>query len=215
MNIQTFNYSLQIDDSLVWQYNEATALQTLIEGKQNWYNLNVSQFWENWYNDVFNLATANEFGLSVWSIILNLPLFLIPDSDEGHLIWGYGQYRKNYNNGNFKASNSPIILTIEEQRLVLQLRYFQLTTRGSAPDVNAFYKIVFEPFGTVYMLDTLLMKIKYIFLFTPSANLLRAFQEYDLLARSQGVGIKYWFSNRATWGFGPFRKNYNNGNFGD
>ena len=63
--IQDFTFSANLLESLLWQYNEAETLQSILQQKQDWYDLNFSQFWDDWYNDVFNLQTANNFGLSV------------------------------------------------------------------------------------------------------------------------------------------------------
>ncbi|NIT55538.1 MAG: DUF2612 domain-containing protein, partial [Aliifodinibius sp.] len=65
--------------------------------------------------DVFNLDTANDFGLSVWSVILNTPLTVEnnePEPDNSN--WGFGNNRKNFNNGNFTAFGSSFALKTEE-----------------------------------------------------------------------------------------------------
>lgn len=213
MKIQQFDYSVDLLRALLWQYNDAAAIQSLLTQKQEWWTENQTAFWENWYNDVFNLQTANDFGLAVWSFILNLPLFINILPITPKISWGFGQYRKNFNNGNFARTQGGIVLTTEQKRLVLRLRYFQLITRGAAPEVNAFLKIVFVDYGDVYMLDGLDMSITYVFMFDPPSALLQALTDYDLLPRPAGVKLKTFFANRKTWGFGQYRKNFNNGNF--
>jgi hypothetical protein len=72
-DIQQFDFSVNLLQALLWQYNGATNLQGLLEAKYNWYYTNQSQFWNDWIGNVFNLATADDFGLAVWSIILGQP----------------------------------------------------------------------------------------------------------------------------------------------
>ena len=72
--IQLFDFSVDLLRAILWQYNDATRLQSLLQQKQDWYNEQQTEFWSSWYRDVFNLDTANDFGLAVWSIILEVPL---------------------------------------------------------------------------------------------------------------------------------------------
>src|ERR1700722_13545679 len=180
MKIQNFDYFINVAISLLWQYNEATSLQSLVLDKQEWINENNNEFWINWHDNVFNLQTANDFGLSVWSIILNLPLFIpiLPDSPDKP-IWGFGQYRKNFNNGNFARTQGNIVLNIEERRLCLKLRYFQFVNRGSSLEINKFLYFSFSAagLGQIYVLDGLDMTITYVFKFKPSYSLLSALIE--------------------------------------
>ena len=167
---QEFDFSVNLLQSLLWQYNEALRLQSLLESKQDWYNENQANFWTNWYRDVFDLRTANDFGCAVWSIILGIPLTIPTSGDfaDGDS-WGFGQYRKNFDNGNFSGAATPFItLSLAQKRIVLRLRYFQLTSRGTVPECNYAAREIFGP--GVYVLDGLDMTAKYIFPSEPSAE---------------------------------------------
>jgi len=212
-DIQEFDFSVDLLQNILWQYNEATALQSLITQKQEWYIRNHTEFWSDWMVDVFDLNTANDFGLAVWAIILNIPLVVAADPQPGKIAWGFGPERRRFNRGNFAPSASGFGLTTAEKRLVLKLRYFQLVTRGAAPEVNAFLNYVFGP-GVVYMADGLEMKIRYVFSSAIPAQLQLVFNAFDLLPRPAGVGSgTVVVDPGAAWGFGPNRNNFNNGNF--
>lgn len=214
MRIQQFDFSVNLLVALLWQYNDALKLQSILESKQAWYNSEYSEFWTDWYRDVFDLRTANDFGLSVWAIILNIPLTITSGGVPSLNIWGFGPFRKNFNRGNFAPSTSGIRLTTEQKRLVLQLRYFQLVTRGAIPEINKFLAYVFAPFGKVYALDGLDMTMNYVFTFTPPSQLRFVLETFDVLPRPAGVEVNYVTSIRDTFGFGPFRLNFNRGTFG-
>ena len=65
MNIEQFDYSTDLGQVVLWQYDQSTNLTTLINDKQAWLNVNQTQFWQDWFANVFNLAdplTINEFG---------------------------------------------------------------------------------------------------------------------------------------------------------
>lgn len=214
-DIQEFDYSVDLLKAILWQYNDAERMQKLLELKQEWYDKNQSRFWSNWYHDVFNLDTANDFGLSVWAIILNIPLSVNEGIDPpGKPIWGFGQYHKNFDNGNFARNGKSIGLTTEQKRLILKLRYYQLVSRGTVPEINHFLRMLFANEGNVYVLDSLDMTFAiYIFTFNPSSQIKLILEKFDLLPRPAGVGVKYLIVTKKTWGFGQYHNNFDNGNF--
>lgn len=191
--IQEIDFSVNLMRALLWQYNDATRLQTILEQKQNWYDVNQSQFWQDWYDNVFNLLTADEFGLTVWSIILDIPIVVeVAPPAPGETPWGYGEYSENYNNGNYAGSSSPVqTLTVEQARTVLRMRYFQITSNGTVPEINKFLNILFGIEGGAYVRDNLDMTAEYVFLFPIPSKLQFIFQNYDILPRPAGVGVTY------------------------
>ena len=207
MNIEQFDYSVNLLQSMIWQYDNATRLKSLVSQKQDWYNVYQSQFWEDWYNNVFNLLTANAFGLSVWSVILNLPLFLGQVESPSKPVFGFNRFdptypdllngNLNFENSNFSIRGTVIFLTLEQQRFLLRLRYYQLCSRGDVTDVNEFlnYLITTSDIGysgTLYMVDNLDMTITYVFTASNfSADLLTVIEKFDVLPRPTGVKIIY------------------------
>lgn len=212
--IQAFDFSVDLLRALLWQYNDAARLETLLRQKQEWYDANQTVFWQDWTRDVFDLRTANDFGLAVWAIILNIPLVVASQADPSDKpIWGFGQYRENFNNGNF-ASISASQLSTEQKRLILRLRYFQLVTRGTVPEINEFFAYLFAPLGLAYVNDGYDMTARYVFNFPLSSALEMILTEYDLLPRPAGVKIDYVVIGDADgWGFGRYHENFTNGNF--
>lgn len=191
--IQEFDFSVDLMRALLWQYNDAENLQSILQSKQDWYNENQANFWNDWYNDVFNLMTANNFGLTVWSIILDIPIVVVSQPpDTGEIPWGFEAYSENYNNGNFAGSSSPIqTLTTEQARTVLRMRYFQITSRGTIPEINRFLSILFELEGGAFVRDNLDMNMEYVFLFPIPSKLQFIFENYDILPRPAGVEVSY------------------------
>lgn len=213
MKIQALDLSVDLLRVLLWQYNDAARLQSLVRSKQAWYDAAQTGFWADWITDVFDLRTANDFGLSVWAVILGMPLFVTQTDDADKPIWGFDQYRENFNNGNFSASSNAA-LTTEQKRLLLRLRYFQLVTRGAVPEVNEFLRYVFGE-GQVYVADSNEMVIAYVFqqgvLTSAVESVLR---DFDILPRPAGVRVNLVIQGDADgWGFGRYHENFDNGNF--
>jgi hypothetical protein len=189
--IQAFDYSVDLMQSILWQYNDAENLIELLQQKQDWYNANQTEFWQNWYDDVFNLQTANNFGCAVWAIILDIPIsYETAPPPAADFYFGFDEYNSNFDNSNF-ASNDPLqpILTLSQKRLVLRLRYFQLVTNGVIPDINRFIQWLFADDGNVYVVDNLDMSMTYVFEFQPSDDVLFVLNLYDILPRPAGVSV--------------------------
>ena len=212
--IQAFDFSVDLLRALLWQYNDAARLEGLLQQKQDWYDANQSAFWNDWTADVFDLRTANDFGLAVWAIILDIPLVVASQGDDANKpIWGFGQYRENFTNGNF-ASTAAASLTTAQKRLILRLRYFQLVTTGAVPEINEFFAYLFAPLGRAYVNDGYNMTARYVFEFPLSSAFEMVLTEYDLLPRPAGVKIDYVVIGDADgWGFGRYHENFTNGNF--
>lgn len=192
----------KIEATLLWRFNKAEVLTSIITQKARWYQNNYDKFWADWYTNVFNLATANSFGLAVWAIILNLPIELDIDPDPpDKLVFGFGPdvgawsegYGLNFFNANFSNGAAPVILSLSQRRFLLQLRYFQLQSRGSTAEINAFLPTIVGGInngaGTIYCIDNLDMTITYVFTFTPDPELIPALYQYDVLPRPEGVDV--------------------------
>ena len=224
--IQEFDYSVNILKSILWQYDKAPNILSNLTQKQEWYDLNQSDFWSSWYDDVFNLRTANIFGLAVWSILLNVPLYVPynPESPDKP-IFGFNNNDNfpvllnsytNFFGGNFSTLGDTITLSESEQRFLLRLRYYQLTTRGEVGHINAFLDYLVSTSdigftGKMYALDALNMSMRYIITENNfPEDLLDVLIKLDILPRPAGVLIDGVLINSgATFGFN------NNDNYPD
>jgi hypothetical protein len=214
-DIQQFDFSVNLLQAILWQYNNAPNLQGLLEAKNTWYFYNQQQFWNYWFNNVFNLATADDFGLSVWSIILGQPTYINNGpAPADYPAWGFGQYHKNFGNGNFSNTNGATYqLPTQWARLLLQLRYFQLTSSGTVPEINRMLKYLFAVFGPAWLVDNGDMTQTYFFNFQIPAGMQLIFENFDVLPRPAGVLSSYYQGNYMRWGFGQYHANFGNGNF--
>lgn len=88
-------YNPDITRALKWMHNNAPNLQSIIQQKANWYQRYNAGFWSNWEANVFNLKTANAFGLVVWCIILGLPLDIFV-FDPVTNAFAFGKQRGNF-----------------------------------------------------------------------------------------------------------------------
>lgn len=184
---------------VTWRYDQAPNLLSLLNSKQNWYRNNHDNFWNGWMQNVFNLKTANTFGIAVWAFILNVPLSSLSLRDRFRY-WAFGPLRDNFtdsppalenpSSGNFPpVSGSGAITTPREKIQSLRLKYYALTTPGSVTELNAMLKDVFADSGRAYVLDGENMTMTYVFEFQVSAAFQLGMVQYGLLPKTAGVEL--------------------------
>ena len=188
--IQHIDANVNLLRAILWQYEGADNLRRIVEAEQAWFDGAQVDFWESWIRDVFDFNTANYFGLAVWSRILDIDLGVDVDASAAEPAFGFGQYNENFENGNFSRLNSGTIsLTTDQKRLVIRLRYAQLTTRPTLPNINRILSTVFSDFGgNAYVTDNQDMTIDYQFNFLIPSSLRLVLEKYDLLLRPSTVG---------------------------
>ena len=136
-------FSADFRDVILWQYDRAENLKSLVAGKQDFYDKNIDQFYTDWYRDVFNLDTANYFGLIVWAIILGCTEYIEITKKLGQKAIGYGEYHKNFHESNFALSNYIYTLPIESLRKLLKAQMYNFNSRGSLYDLNRLVTLSF------------------------------------------------------------------------
>jgi len=213
---QLFDFSVDILSALVWQYNNAVNLQSLLIQKQEWYDENQEGFWNWWITNVFNLATANEFGLNIWAIILDLPTFVNEGPTPNTVLsWGFDAGSGQFDQSNFGTQTGETnLLPIGTKRIALQLRYFQLCSSGTVPEINRFMNYIFANYGKVALVDNHNMTQEYLFFFPLTWDLNYLFQNFDLLPRPAAVKTSYRDASALSWGFDAGSGQFDNSNFG-
>lgn len=215
MRIQDFEFfAIDVEQAVLWQYQNSKNIRTLIGDKQNWLFANHQVFWLSWRLTVFNLCTPEPtiFGMAVWSIILNVPVYIpIGDEPPAKPIWGFNAFDPSYpdlendyknfgttiianpGSGNFSTKSQFFALTVQQQQFLLRLRYFQLCNLGDVNDINEFLNHLCTDntigyTGTIYIEDNLDMTITYTFTeadFPPA--LFSVMNNLDIFPRPAGV----------------------------
>jgi hypothetical protein len=194
------NFSVNLLNAILWQYNNAPNVFSLLNRKQTWYNEHQNNFWSNWITNVFDLRTCNQFGITVWAIILGIPISIIQGGNGNTTdVWGFGpdtiggtpNGNQNFFNGNFSATQTEQYnFTLQEQRIILQLRYRQMIARGTIPEVNKIFADILVPvYGSMYLVDQGNMVGRWVIPGGISAFLSFIFENFDLIPRPAGVKL--------------------------
>ena len=155
MRNQDFNFDSGTLRAQLWQDNQGTVIPALLAAKAAWYERAQAGFWAAWTRRVFDLGGVlgddlDEFGCAVWARILGITLTFTGTQDFAN--WGFGAEHENFTRGNF-GSGEPVVIkpSLAEQRFLLRLRYFSLTSDGNVLAVNAALARIARPFGKAYM----------------------------------------------------------------
>lgn len=187
MTKQQFDFIVDVTQVLIWQYNDAEKLQAIIQNKQNWIDLNVRDFWQNWFDNVFNLNTANDFGLQVWAQILGV--VFTPDKEIPVQFFGFNPDAQNFNNGGFYPSLDSI-LTLEQKRTVLKLRYKYMTAKGTIDDINSAVSSIFP---TAKALEYFNMSIDVEYIGIPTRQEEYMINNFNIVPKPAAVELNYKF----------------------
>lgn len=167
MKIFNTDWIIDLEKSILWQYDKSAKLKSLIEQKQTWYKENVTDFITNYFKNIFNLKTANDFGLAVWGKLLNFPRQI-----------------KN------KNDNTLLDLSTEQYRFLLQAQVLKFKMNCTIPEINRYLRIIFnEPTNkNVKVIDNHDMTITY-FLnpVSVSEEIRDLIENYDFLPCPTGV----------------------------
>lgn len=189
--IQQFNYSVDLLKAILWEYNKAPNLVAILQAKQAWYTENETQFWDDWFTNIFNLDTANDFGCVVWAIILGVPLnFVTGNIPKTGIPWGFDITNLSNFDGSFNFTSQQSggnVFTTAQKRILLKLRYYQLISRGSLTQTNKFLNDLLSPFGTYYMVDNLNMTMTFVSVGEAPSWLTFILTEMQILPKPAGV----------------------------
>lgn len=222
--IEEFNYDINVRQAILWQYNQATNINSILNYKQDWLDENYTFFWNNFYDTIFwlwntrpdgELNSFSDFGCALWAIILGIPLQIVNPPDPDIIPFGFENHLP-FDNAPFTDSSNENFIPRDLRILLLKLRYFQLTTRGDVIGINAFLAKVLAGFegynGRVYVLDNHDMTITYVFTEPLSAEFSFILDQYDILPRPASVGLLISIEPDSVFGFENHQP-FNNGPF--
>lgn len=211
-------YTCEINllSALDWQRSADDVAKQFIENEQNWLESNHCEFWRNWQKDVFTLSTANDFGLSVWSIILDEDIFGFQGaSPQEYPSWGFGSDDENFFDGSFASEDAITYeFTTEQKRIILQLKAFKvLAIGGPIIQTNTAMANIFGN-GVILAFDNFDMTYVYQLIDSTISDFIIEINKRDLLPRPIGIEIsEIRIIRAATFGFGPDDENFFDGNF--
>ena len=191
--IGDYECSIDLLSALDWQRSKAEVVQAFIRNEQAWMEENHCKFWNDWVVDVFTLATANDFGLAVWSIILDESIYgFNSEAPQDYPDWGFSPDSENFFDGSFASDyDNTYEFTLEQKRILLKLKAFKvLAMGGTTNQINIAMKNIFGE-GVILVNDTLEMEYIYRINDVQIVDFIREIDSRDLMPRPVGISISY------------------------
>lgn len=165
-----YTIKTEIDAGLcyLWQYDKAEKLVKLMQAKENFYKINVSGFFDDYYENIFNINTADTFGLELWGRFFGVSRPHYYDEDLGQ----------------------EIFFTDDQYRTVIKGRVMLMNSNCSIPSINAYTEYLF-PGKIVYTFDYQDMSLRMVFYYNPSLKERAIINLPGFLPRPAGVDINY------------------------
>ena len=191
--IANFDTTIDFSKVYLWQYDKANNLIALLNAKKEFYDNNFSAALEYFYNNIFNVETADANGLELFGLLLGIS-------------------RPYYVN----AGGDTVYFTDDMYRKLLLARIIKLNSNGSTESLNNYVNFIFndnnEP---VYIENYLDMTINLIMYYQPSAEDMAVINSDGFLPIPAGVLVNVIIvPPEQTFGFdGSGLSNFGNGTF--
>lgn len=186
--IYNYKQSIDFDKHIFWQYNNATNLKSLVNSKQKWYKENQVDFWENWISNVINIRNANDYGLAMWGVLLQIPR-------------------------SYMVNGNSITLTTNQYSKLLLARLKIIKMRGTIPEINSLLNFLFGEYGKTYVIDNFNMTLTYRFNFNLTDLQKTIIQTIPILPKPAGVGITVISLDNEVFGFDGSGRPFDQGRF--
>jgi len=185
-SISPFN----IWDTVNPEYANSPVITSLIE---SWFDaLDLTQVTDQFYDDMWNIATAVGYGLDVWgrivgvSRVLNIAAgsyFGFEEAVSGGGISGFNQ--SPFFSGETTTTN--FVLSDENYRQLILAKAAYNICDGSIPSINAILMNLFGTSGQCYVTDNGGMSMTYTFNFQPTLLQLAIIYQSGVLPKPAGV----------------------------
>lgn len=175
------------------QYSNSN-IQTLLDGLDNIATACSSELAANNYRDFIDISTATGEALDAWGKDLNIPRNIPSPTTHEIDRAGFSLTKSNFYQlqFDFDTNISYLQLTDQAMRVLLKLRFLELSTNATIPQINEYMTQLFAQFGgAAYIDDPQNMSFAtYIFNFEIPYWLDWCFKHLDILPRPAGIGLK-------------------------
>ena len=190
---------LNPSQTIITQYMTSPRIVALLEDWNGYIDPSVDL--KNFYDTIWNIATASGYGLDVWGRIVGVNRTVYESTLnwfgwDGAVFYAaspFGPYASGdaprfWYNGQGVADSTPTPLPDAEYRRLILLKAAANITNCSAYALNRLAKALYSSAGTVYVVDNLDLTFTYHFVgFDPTGSDITALTSSGILPRPAGV----------------------------
>lgn len=183
--------TLDATATLLSQYANSPTITALVDYCNQWIDPGTDL--DNFYSYVWNVETAQGFGLDIWGKIVNVPRQIViqplPDYFGYHeaLSGSYPFNQEPFYDG--PQSGSVYDLSDDAYRVLILTKALANISSFTAPSVNSLLSFMFAGRGDCHVEEAGPMAIKYVFNFTLKTWEASILQQPSLMPRPAGVNV--------------------------
>lgn len=207
-----------IDETILSQYSASPRIKALLRGFNEL--IKPDSDIKLFYDNVFNIMTAQGYGLDVWGKIIGTGRFFnVKDADSENIFLGFnGSGEDVFNSSPFyndKTGTGSLALTDNAYRELLLLKQAANLSRTDAATITSLLAQFYDKRGDFSVIELGVMKIRYVFEFylTPFEEVF--IRTRDLLPKPAGAAYQILqVKTSETFGFsGSGMQPFNEGVF--
>ena len=182
-----------VDATVISQYANSPTLLTLIENFAQ--NFDPTANLVAFYNDIWDISTAQGFGLDIWGIILGVSRYLtLPNPPTGYFGFQDGGIddTQPWNQAPFyigQGSTETYELSDEAYLPLLLAKAFANICQTTIPVMNQLLQMLFPDEGNSYVVDLGNMQMQYVFRWNLSPVQYAIVVSSGVLPRPTGVSV--------------------------
>lgn len=193
LGISAIAISPNIDSTLISQYAQSPVLTQLIDNLSEYFDQSAN--WNNFYQYVWNIDSAQNWGLDFWGKVLRVTRYLeIPVTGEYLGFQGAGGSASGFpfDVGVFfdgATATQTYALPDATYRLLLYAKAFANICRTCIPVLNQLMRLLFPGLGDTYCLDNGNMAMTYYLGWSPTAVQLAIVEQSGAVPHPTGVAV--------------------------
>lgn len=193
LGISAIALSPNINKVLISQYAQSPVLTALICNYAEYFDQSAN--WNNFYQYVWNIDTAQNWGLDFWGKVLGVTRYLTIPVTADYL--GFQGAAGTASGSAFDVgvffdgatATQNYALLDPDYRTLLYAKAFANICRCCIPVLNQLMRMLFSDYGDAYCLDDGNMQMTYYLGFTPTAVQLAIVEQSGVLPHPTGVAV--------------------------
>ena len=181
---------IDVEKTIISQYGNSPTIRQLINNMNDY--LDPRADFEEFFNYVWNVDTAQGFGLDIWGNIVGVSRSLTLTGNDRP--FGFSQATGCYpfNDGVFyqAGQTNTYVLSDDAYRVLILTKALSNISSCSAPALNQLLQNLFPGRGAAYVLDLGSMKMRYVFNFTLLPYEFAIISQGNVLPRPAGVEVE-------------------------
>ncbi len=197
---------IDVEETIISQYGNSATITQLIRNMNGY--LDPRGDFDDFFNFVWNVDTAQGFGLNIWGQIVNIgrsltisnapDYFGFSDALPGSYPFGEQPF---YDGTGAATGTSTYLLGDDAYRQLILVKALANISRTTAPAINQLLQNLFATRGRCYVNDMGNMSLRYVFEFALTPYEFAIVTQSGAIPRPAGVGAIIINTNTPVFGF--------------